>query len=195
MKKIEAFIKVTIEEEKNDCGLYGEYLEKIIPQIKKDGIHLEDYAVFHHTSNCEEEMYFNYLMNHILKNTYDTNITFMSFEEWKKEQKNNSLDIIEIAASGGSYNMNGIPLIFTLFQYETQKDDKYWLKIEMETTVDEEFYGEEYLKTKKILKQYNKHPYGSYDPEQLNKIMSHYTDDYADFEYNEENEEWHGNIY
>lgn len=103
MKNIEAFIKVTIEEEKNDCGLYGEYLEKIFPQIKKDGIYLEDYAVLHHDSACEEEMYFNYLMNHILKNTYDTNITFMSFEEWQEEQKNNSLAIIETVASGGSY--------------------------------------------------------------------------------------------
>lgn len=104
-------------------------------------------------------------------------------------------NIIEIAVSGGQYTMNGIPLIFTLFQYENQKDDKYWLKIEMETTVDEEFYGEEYLKTKKILEQYNNHPYVSYDVEQLNKIVSHYTHDYADFEYDEDNNEWCGNIF
>lgn len=116
-------------------------------------------------------------------------------EEIVKYQKSLPVSIIEIAASGGQYIMNGIPLIFTLFQYENKQDDKYWLKIEMETTVDEEFYGEEYLKTKKILEQYNNHPYGSYDVEQLNKIVSHYTHDYADFEYNEDNNEWCGNIF
>ena len=103
--------------------------------------------------------------------------------------------IIEIAASAGQYVMNGIPLIFTLFQYENQKDDKYYLKFDFETTVNEEFYGEEYHKTKKIIEKLNKHYYGSYDVEQLNKIMSHYTYDYVDFEYNEEDNKWHGNIY
>lgn len=116
-------------------------------------------------------------------------------EEIVEYQKNSTIHVVEIAASGGQYFMNGIPLIFTLFQYENQQDDRYWLKIEMETTVDEKFYGKEYVKTKKILDQYNKHPYGSYDVEQLNKIVSHYTYDYADFEYNEEDNEWHGNIY
>lgn len=104
-------------------------------------------------------------------------------------------NIIEIAASGGQYFMNGIPLIFTLFQYEYQKDNKYYLKFDFETTVDEEFYGEEYHRTKKIIEILNKHYYCSYDVEQLNKIVSHYTYDYADFEYNEEDNEWHGNIY
>ena len=31
--------------------------------------------------------------------------------------------------------------------------------------------------------------------EKLNKIMSHYTHDYVDFEYNEEDDEWNGNIF
>ena len=104
-------------------------------------------------------------------------------------------NIVEIAASGGQYCMNGIPLIFTLFQYEYQKDNKYYLKFDIETTVNEEFYGEEYQKTVDLCERLNKHPYASYDPEQLNKIMSHYTHDYVDFEYNEENNEWHGNIF
>ena len=65
-------------------------------------------------------------------------------------------NIVELAASAGQYNMNGIPLIFTLFQYENQKDNIFYLKIDMETTVDEEFYGEEYHKTLKILEDLNK---------------------------------------
>lgn len=116
-------------------------------------------------------------------------------EEIVEYQKNSIIHVVEIAASGGQYFMNGIPLIFTLFQYENQQDDKYYLKFDFETTVDEEFYGEEYHKTKKIIEKLNKHYYGSYDVEQLNKIVSHYTHDYADFEYNEEDNEWHGNIY
>ena len=103
--------------------------------------------------------------------------------------------IIEIAASGGQYIMNGIPLIFTLFQYEDQKDDKYYLKIEIETTVDEEFYGEEYKKTVILCNDKNKHPYASYSVEQLNKMMSHYTHDYVDFEWDDEEKSWHGNIF
>lgn len=103
--------------------------------------------------------------------------------------------IIEIAASAGQYVINGIPLIFTLFQYENQKDDKYWLKIEMETTIDELFYGKEYYKTETILKQYNEHCYGSYDVEQLNRIVRNYTHDYADFEWSDEKESWCGNIF
>lgn len=82
MSKIEVFVKVTIDSEKLEGGLYGEYLEQIMKNIEKDGIYLEDYAVLHHNSNCEEEMYFNYLMNHALNNTYNTNVTFMNFREW-----------------------------------------------------------------------------------------------------------------
>lgn len=104
-------------------------------------------------------------------------------------------NIVEIAASGGQYIMNGIPLIFTLFQYEDKQDDKYYLKFNFETTIDEEFYGEEYQKTLKIIERLNKHPYGSYDVEQLNNIIHHYTYDYADFEYDEDNNEWCGNIF
>ena len=87
MGKIEVLIKVTIEEEKNDCGLYGEYLEKIMKQVEKDGVHLEDYAVIHHTSISKEEMYYNYLMNHVLKSDFDTDkISPLSFEEWKERE-------------------------------------------------------------------------------------------------------------
>ena len=82
MSKIEVFVKVTIDSEKLEGGLYGEYLEQIMKNIEKDGIYLEDYAVLHHSSICEEEMYFNYLMNHVLNNTYNTNVTFMNFREW-----------------------------------------------------------------------------------------------------------------
>lgn len=104
-------------------------------------------------------------------------------------------NIVEIAASGGQYVMNGIPLIFTLFQYEYQKDNKYYLKFDMETTVDEEFYGEEYHKTLKILEDLNKNPYSSYSVKMLNQIINCYTHDFAEFEYNEEDNEWHGNIF
>ena len=104
-------------------------------------------------------------------------------------------NIVEIAASGGQYYMNGIPLIFTLFQYEYQKDNKYYLKFDIETTVDEEFYGEENHKTVALCDNQNKHPFSSHSIEQLNKIISHYTHDYVDFEYDEENNEWHGNIF
>ena len=104
-------------------------------------------------------------------------------------------NIVEIAASAGQYVMNGIPLIFTLFQYEYQKDNKYYLKFDMETTVDEEFYGEEYHKTLKILEDLNKNPYSSYSVKKLNQIINCYTHDFAEFEYNEEDNEWHGNIF
>ena len=116
-------------------------------------------------------------------------------EEIVEYQKNLPVSIIEIAASGGQYIMNGIPLIFTLFQYENQKDDKYYLKFDIETTVDEKIYGEEYQKTIDLCKKLNQHPYSSYEVEQLNKIMYHYTHDYVDFEYNDDDEEWYGNIY
>lgn len=104
-------------------------------------------------------------------------------------------NIVELAASAGQYNMNGIPLIFTLFQYENQKDNTFYLKIDMETTVDEEFYGEEYHKTLKILEDVNKNPYSSYSVKLLNQIINCYTHDFAEFEHNEEDNEWHGNIF
>jgi hypothetical protein len=87
MEKIEVLVKITIEEEKNDCGLYGEYLEKTMKQVEKDGIHLEDYAVIHPTSISTEEMYYNYLMNHVLKNDFDMDkISPMSYNEWMEKR-------------------------------------------------------------------------------------------------------------
>ena len=115
-------------------------------------------------------------------------------EEIIEYQKSLPVPIIEIASSGGQYIMNGIPLIFTLFQYENEKDNKYYLKVDVETTVDKEFYGEEYQKTIDLCKKLNQYPYCSYDVEELNKIMSHYTHDFVDFEHNEDDKEWHGNI-
>ena len=56
-------------------------------QVEKDGIYLEDYAVIHHTSISTEEMYYNYLMNHVLKNDYDIDkISPMSYNEWMEKR-------------------------------------------------------------------------------------------------------------
>ena len=88
--------------------------------------------------------------------------------------------------------MNGIPLIFILC--DDVNSGKYYLKFELETTVDKEFYGEEYDKTVQLCERLNKHPYCSYYVEKLNKIINHYTHDFEEFEYDEDNMEWHGNI-
>ena len=83
MKKIEMFVKVSVDSENVGEGLYGEYLEKVMKQIEKDGVKFEDYAVVHHTSVSKEEMYYNYLMQHVLENNFDHKfISPMSFEEW-----------------------------------------------------------------------------------------------------------------
>ena len=83
MEKIEVFVKVTIDSKNVGKGLYGEYLERVMKQIEKDGVKLEDYSVAHHTSVSKEEMYYNYLMQHVLENNFDHKfISPMSFEEW-----------------------------------------------------------------------------------------------------------------
>ena len=89
MKKIEIIAKITINENgfDNDEMLYGEHLEKTMKQIESAGIELVDYSVIHHTSINIKEMYFNYLMNFVLKSDYDMeNPSPLTFDEWKERE-------------------------------------------------------------------------------------------------------------
>lgn len=110
-------------------------------------------------------------------------------------------NIVEIAASAGQYKDNGLPLVFILYMFENQNNlDMMYLKIALETCVEDwveedENLRAEYEKTIHVIHCFNKTQFHSNDMSYFNQIMKRYTNDYVDFEYDEENNEWHGNIF